>query len=382
MRVTKLHVENFKSFVDFDIDVSKFTCVIGLNGSGKSTVLQVIDFLSQQVRGRITEWLETRGWAATDLRSKLTTKKTIEFRVEFAIDDAGGTATWEATFNPQLLRCSSETVAMPNTRLEVAEGRYGIGHGEEPVSPAEIPFTYQGSILSQLRDDILGTELVAFKRFVQNIHSLDMLSPSALRQRTRESQGSLGFGGERLSAFLHELGRRGQDRITDRLRDVYRQLTQLRTSSLRSGWKHLDVIETFDGRRMTTSARHINDGLLRLCAVLAELQTSHQLVLFDEIENGINPELVKFVVTTLLEAKAQVLVTTHSPMILNYLPDEIAKEGVIYMCRTRQGHAKSVHFFAIPSMAEKLKVMGPGEVFADTNLVDLADEISAVAEPA
>jgi hypothetical protein len=61
---------------------------------------------------------------------------------------------------------------------------------------------------------------------------------------------------------------------------VYGQPTQLRTTSLRSGWKHLDVIETYGNRRMTTSARHINDGLLRLCAVLAELQTSHQLVLF------------------------------------------------------------------------------------------------------
>ena len=147
----------------------------------------------------------------------------------------------------------SEVIVMPNSRLEVAEGRYGIGRGGEPISPAEIPFTYQGSILSQLRDDVLGAELVVFKRFVQSIHSLDLLSPSLLRQRTRESQGSLGLGGECLSAFLHELGRGGQDQITRQLRDVYRQLTQLRTSSLRSGWKHLDVIETYDGRRMTTS---------------------------------------------------------------------------------------------------------------------------------
>jgi predicted ATPase len=50
MRITTIHVENFKSLVDFDLDMANCACLIGLNGSGKSTVLQVIDFLSQQAR--------------------------------------------------------------------------------------------------------------------------------------------------------------------------------------------------------------------------------------------------------------------------------------------------------------------------------------------
>jgi hypothetical protein len=72
-------------------------------------------------------------------------------------------------------------------------------------------------------------------------------------------------------------------------------------------------------------------------------------------------------------------VTTHSPMILNYLEDEVAREGVIYLYRTREGRTQAVRFFAIPSIAEKLAVMGPGEAFADTDLPALYDEIEAVA---
>ncbi len=387
MRIASIHVENFKSLVDLDLDLAKFTCLIGLNGSGKSTVLQFIDFLAQQVCGKIDEWLKNRDWAISDLRSKLTAKKNIEFRVVLKDENSSVPRRWRATFNPHLLRCTSESIVMGGSLLQVSDGKLLIKSGESPARDedaqwSEIPFKYQGSILSQFREELLTPELVEFKRFVESIHSLDMLSPQLLRQRTREAQGSLGLGGERLSAFLHELGRSGQDRITRRLREVYQQLAQLRTRSLRSGWKHLDVIESYEGSKMTTSARHVNDGLLRLCAMLAELHTSHQMVLFDEIENGINPELVQFVVTTLLEAEAQVLVTTHSPMVLNYLPDNAAWAGVIYLYRNRQGHAKSVRFFSIPSMGEKLRVMGPGEVFADTNLVELADEIAAATEPA
>lgn len=46
-RISRLEVNNFKSLVDFEMDLPKFSCLIGLNGAGKSTVLQFIDFLSQ-----------------------------------------------------------------------------------------------------------------------------------------------------------------------------------------------------------------------------------------------------------------------------------------------------------------------------------------------
>jgi hypothetical protein len=84
------------------------------------------------------------------------------------------------------------------------------------------------------------------------------------------------------------------------------------------------------------------------------------------------------VVNTLVSARQQVLVTTHSPMILNFLEDPIAKAGVAYLYKTHRGHTKSIPFFSIPSLARKLTVMGPGEAFADTNLTALADEIAEV----
>ena len=120
--------------------------------------------------------------------------------------------------------------------------------------------------------------------------------------------------------------------------------------------------------------------MLRLIAILAEIQDQrHHFLLFDEIENGINPELVEFVLDALVSAPQQVMVTTHSPVILNYLDDEVARAGVIYLYKTDEGHTRSIPFFSIPSLAEKLKFMGPGEAFVDTNLTALADEIAQVA---
>jgi ABC-type cobalamin/Fe3+-siderophores transport system ATPase subunit len=47
MQIVSLHVDNFKSLVDFELPLAKLTCLIGLNGAGKSTVIQALDFASR-----------------------------------------------------------------------------------------------------------------------------------------------------------------------------------------------------------------------------------------------------------------------------------------------------------------------------------------------
>jgi predicted ATPase len=83
MRIKRINVDNFKSLVDFYLPLTKFNCLVGLNGAGKSTVLQFFDFLSQQVKGDIDGWLEKRQWKPSDLNSKLTRKQNITFNIEF-----------------------------------------------------------------------------------------------------------------------------------------------------------------------------------------------------------------------------------------------------------------------------------------------------------
>jgi ABC-type multidrug transport system ATPase subunit len=173
-----------------------------------------------------------------------------------------------------------------------------------------------------------------------------------------------------------------RQKLVGLLRKVYPRLQGISVKSLRSGWKQIEINEKYKGHEsgltpsMVTEARHINDGMLRVIAILAELESENRFLLFDEIENGINPELVEFVVTLLVDAKQQILVTTHSPMILNYLEDDVAREGVIYLYKTKQGYTESIPFFSIPSLSKKLQVMGPGEAFVDTNLTELAKEIA------
>lgn len=379
MRLTQVYFDNFKSLLDFKLPLAKLSCLIGLNGTGKSTVLQALDFAGRLFRGNISGWLAGRNWDAADLNSRLINRRNIDLRIQG--EHAGRQVEWHGSFNRGSLRCTKESLLVDEQpRLRVADGAITTPHGET-LADGKIAFDYQGSVLSRLKRAALPDEnLWSFVDCMRGITSLELLSPQALRRRTDKSFGAIGLGGERLSAFLHDLPPDKEAVLTTKLVQLYPQLRRFHTRSLRRGWKELLIAEQFGEKRVYTEATHINDGMLRLMAILAETLTDATLLMFDEIENGINPELVESLLDTLIDAPQQVLVTTHSPMILNFLDDATARAGVQYLWRDADTGATRTHpFFAIPSLHEKLRVMGPGEAFVDTDLTRLAEEITTLA---
>lgn len=371
--IKSVWVDNFKSLVDFELELAKFNCVVGLNGSGKSTVLQALDFVSQLMVGDIDDWLKLRHWKSADLNSKLTKKSNIDFKITLEICEQE--VIWSGSFNRTSLSCTRESITENGEKiLSVEDGSYTVRSGGK-LNRWDIVFEYQGSLLSQLKDDQQGNTLRRVKDTILHIRSLDLISPELLRTQTRSSEGKLGLGGEKLSAFIHESGVPAKEKLMKELKNIYPHLNEIRTKSLQSGSKQLEVSEHFGDKKIRSTARHLNDGMLRLMVILLQLEIGNAFLLFDEIENGINPELIEYLIDHLVESEDQVMVTTHSPMVLNFMDDNIAKRGVIYLYKSEVGYTRAIHLFDIPSMAKKLELMGPGEAFIDTDLTQLYREI-------
>jgi predicted ATP-dependent endonuclease of OLD family len=376
--IKSIGVKGFKSLADFNFDLSKFNCLIGMNGAGKSTVLQVMDFIVQLMEGNVDEWLARREWTTFELNNKFQPNDYfIGLSIEYQTNN-DDEIFWYGVFNRRRLLCSTEGILVNNIeQLKVNRKLYRIGekpHGS--ITP--IAFNYQGSILSQLRDSEIPAPILEFRNHIRRIKSLELLAPSLLRKRARTTDKDIGTGGEKLSAFLH--GIKGESRIAliALLKEFYPNLIDYKVSSQKSGWKKLTIIEQFGERKLETEARHINDGLLRILAILAQSSSDHSLILLDEIENGINPEIVEKLVDTLVNSKQQILVTTHSPMILNYLEDEVARDSVQFIYKNDKGETKARPFFSIPRIGEKLDYMGAGEAFVDTDLIALTQECVAL----
>ena len=373
-----LEIDNFKSLVDFKIPLVKFTCLVGMNGAGKTTLLQAIAFLAQVMTGEIKEWLKIREWNPADVLCHLPGnphKRVIQFKVELLLDEQ--VITWTGRYNADKLRCTSESISINGKNvLVVKANRFLLKRG----SLESIQFTYQGSILSAITVSILektDRSLIALKQFFQELKSSELLAPHLMRQRARLAE-DIGVGGEKLSAFLHKLSTDDRNKINAKLGDAFSPTLQsVQTRSLRFGWKELAINEKFGGSTpvtMKTEARHINDGLLRQLAIIAQTLTKHHFLLFDEIENGMNQEIVGRLIDILRQTSQQVMVTTHSPLILNFLPDEEARQGVILLFKTPEGFTKAEKYFDLAITQEKLGVLGPGEVYSDTPLAEVVEE--------
>lgn len=392
------YIDNFKSLVDFRLppkphQLGSFTCLVGLNGAGKSTVLQAFDFVGHLANGQVVTWLKQREWKTSDLTSRfLKLKKLIQFELEIEVPGEGR-IVWSGSFNTTEMRCTAETVTVEGGEqaLHIKDGQLLVS-GTDSKPSIQYPIRsmkYEGSTLSFIDVRDVHPALGVLKHVAANLRSLDLLSPQSMRRRAKEG-ADIGYGGERLSAFIHGLTTKDKVALTDALKKFYPKVAELSTTALRAGWKDLRVVEQYDSAplsRLESDARQVNDGLLRVLAVLSQVSVSdgaghkghtdglgQSCVLFDEIENGINPEIMQKLVELLLGAERQVIVTTHSPLVLNYLPDEVAKEAVLLVYRNSAGHTKVVRLFDLPSTKKKLALLGPGEVFVDTNLEALPAE--------
>ncbi len=361
-------IQNFKSLLDFSLDdMGQFVCLVGLNGSGKTTVLQALDFVAHLASGGLNDWFRERSWGRGDTKSKFSGKRNAQFDLTVQLD--AGEVRWTATYSPTVSRCVREEFFVNGDSLvEVGAGQLATHDGETNLDF----FEYSGSVLSLFRE-FKEEGLNQLKDFFIQLKSLELLSPHRMRSRSRVSD-DVGLGGEKLAGYLHRLNYDKKIQMEIALRDFYPQLLSVDTKSQRGGWAQLNLEENY-GKILNTESRHINDGLLRILTLVAQVQTEHQFLLFDEIENGINPELAGTLVHYLLEAKQQIMVTTHNPVILNFLPDERAKESVYFLYRTPKGDTKATRFFDLPVTAQKLDVLGPGEVFLDTSLTELSEEL-------
>lgn len=368
--IKSVRVVNFKSLAAVEIPLGHFNCLVGMNGAGKSTVLQALDFLSQLMRGDVQGWLDQRGWSAADLKCKLRKESNLTFNVRFSTSE-GASLTWIGVLNRSDLRCSQEMAFLgTKTLLRLSGQSYSWG-GKESQN---IAFEYQGSILSALKDSELPTPLLEFRDALRRVRSLELLSPEKLRKSARVSEHDIGAGGEKLSAYLDNIKGEQKIKLVELLQKFYPSLVDFKITSQRSGWKKLSVFEQFGSQKLETEALHLNDGLLRILAVLTQADADRSLLLLDELENGINQEIVETLVDTLLQSPQQLLVTTHSPLLLNYLPDDVARKAVQFLYKTPQGETRRTDFFSIPRIADKLSAMGPGDAFVDTDLRLLAQE--------
>ena len=372
--ITRIKVENFKALENFEIkDLSLFTCLIGLNGAGKTTLFQFFDFVRALLLGRVQEWFDRYKWSSTDIITLGKNRRSIEFEID--IKDAERTVTWIARFNIQEMRCVYEKmIAIGNqktTQLFLYEdNKLKIFENDYPLPPN---FKQEGSICSFMDPLPGGLDELLYTKF------FGVLDPSAISQATQTNKKTTSVevenNGKGLTGFISKLKPEFQKDLFERLKVFYNSARDCKIKNRTYGWKNLLIAEI---EKAYFDASHLSYGTLRLLLMLSQLYSNNACVLFDEIENGINQELIEKLLVQLQNFNGkQVMVTTHSALVLNYLEDEVAKSSVVLLYKDTKGFTKAVKFFEIQEIAKQMDFMAPGQIMSQTNLIELSEKLKA-----
>lgn len=376
---TKLEVDNFKSLADFSIEMKPMTVIVGNNATGKSSVLQAIDFLCSCVKEDFNIVIERRNWTVENIKSKMASSGSkIHFLSEIQLPDQSGNVRnyrWDMYINAytgknQLELYAEEIIDMDRNEkiIDYVVGKRGIAKTENGIFELPTSIRLNSSVMKILGSGAgVSEEIADIKRFLLHSISYEMLSPSEMRLSSRGSANQIGMSGKNLPSFIKNMKERQKIEFMNKVQYILDgRITDVKAQTKgKPGWTQINVHENFENKKLEVTSKELSDGILRVLAFIAisEIEPVDAVILLDEIENGINSDYAERLLNVLgkiyLEKRHQLILTTHSTVFLDY----VDKESIVYLYRDgKTGVTVATQLFDNEIMNEKLQYMYPGEI--------------------
>ncbi|MBR5128016.1 MAG: AAA family ATPase [Roseburia sp.] len=387
----RIEVDNFKSLVKFSVDLGPTCAIVGNNATGKSTILQAIDFICSSIKEDFNVMLERRGWNVTNVKSKLSTSNKMYFRSLIGLEKDGLVVNydWELTLlayagKNEILLHSEKIVCEDEILLSYSSERGGYLKSGESTQRISLPeeMMAHSSVLkmfsSSMRTDKRIRDLILFLLYSS---SFEMLSPNEMRLSSRGIASSIGMSGKNLPSFIKKMNEEQKNNFMKKVSYVLDgRISDVETKTQgKPGWTQIDSIENYEKKVIRVSSKEMSDGMLRLLAFIAisELQRPQATMLLDEVENGINAnyaeKLIRILSDMYTEKRHQLIMTTHSTVFLDY----IQPENIIYLYRDGEGATRALKLFGTEEMKKQLEYMYPGEVVLNMSQSEILEKLLA-----
>lgn len=354
--LSEVKLEHFKAaFEPEPIRLQRFNVLIGRNGSGKSTLLEALQWIDTTLRRDAREACD-RYFGVRDL---------INLRAGLSSPSFSLTLTWSM---PEPLRYRIQVEESKGTPIITREDLFTLGSGGEPATyfiathrsgERQVPFPV-GIILREPERLALGVfgsgqfggrleEFWARAVFLR-------LSPNRLAYgslATRKSfEPLLDEEGQTLPALLNELSSDQRLDLVRAIQGVLPGIEDVRVSNAeRDARVHYELLERMPHQgTFPIPSWMLSEGTRRITAILALLmrEPAPSLLCIEEIENGLDPWTVREILRHLQSAAdrgTQVILTTHSPWVL----DDVPIDSILQVRRV-DGETRYEHFASRPEI--------------------------------
>ena len=346
----RIAVRNFRCLRDVEVELGKLNVLIGPNMSGKSSFIQALRLLRDLTEPGIVNPF-AKFWGYNNVVWGHDESLSLYFRLEFSdgtqyeveFTGTGGRVSvlrefvrgrakvfWRRREAEAVVEREGFLVKVlaPDTLEVIKEeklpGRQSLPLINKGVLAFPILLRYLRP-LSEAHKDLTRAArriLRHISDFLSRILALQIIPLKAKMPVKPERIEALDYNGGNLHALLYTLF--GPSAVSDRMLDVL-QVIFSDIEAIRLKWTedrrvHLEVEER--GVRHPSDA--LSDGFYKVLAILAALELRPSMLVIDEIENSLHMEALQVIIDVLRRSDAQVILTTHSPAVLDLVePEEV-----------------------------------------------------------
>ena len=328
MRLLRVDVAFYRSLRDVSIEFDGIDLFIGTNASGKSAILDTLRFLQEGAQARDFRVPVFSRGGIVHLAWKGQEAQQIELVV--SLQDGDKTYEWSVKlvrdgYEFQVEEQVSELTPQrpPSQLLESNSGEGWWWSGEEGKQVALKQASTACALAAAAADASFPARHVA--EFVSRWGFFDP-HPFLLR-RDWTGLDSVRFDpyGRNLGETLYALGSSSLE-VLDRIVDATRSVVGLPLRiEPRESEGRFYFVQDEPGLRYPVHQMGVSSGTLRMLALMTALlgEPEANLIGIEEPENYVHPAALAAFVEHLLEARdrVQFLVTTHSPLLLDFLDD-------------------------------------------------------------
>lgn len=349
-RFQELSIHGFRRLYDVQLPLRPLSVMIGANGTGKTSVLDVFSLLAKSAQGKLSESISE----LSGLSNVLTYDRAEELHFDISMKGTSlplsgkillGTGPEVLKYSLQL-RPQAVSYAINEERLEQIDPGSRVpffhidSHGPDikyyeidqnkvvrpnwtynplETSLAQVPKMFQ-------QPEVFRNRLASSTFY--HVLNVDPRSPVRLPQPMQPAMLP-GRNGEELVSCLYNLRESQRDRfdaIEDALRVAFPRFDRLDFPPVAAGTLALAWRET--GFSKPLYMHQLSEGTLRFLWLATLLQSPGltALTLLDEPEVSLHPELLSLLADMLREAssRTQLIVATHSDRLIRFLqPKEI-----------------------------------------------------------
>jgi len=339
--ITNLKIKNFKSIKQADVRCKGVNIIIGANNSGKSNLLESLEYYSRSLVVPLDELFGPGPFSYSNIFHKGSdiNKKGIEISVEFhSKTNTTHSFRIDSLYTPK---------KYPKFQLKVKnESIDGIESHFERNNQDSLLFREKG-VKKELPPD-----LVEMYSTCKGIRKFQFVPKLIKKEREIDPlESNIPFfkhNGENLVNVLfamRDLEPETYRSIMESFKEIYPDVTGLSFTHLGDYRYALEFSRKISNKNWSFLSPQISDGFVITLAILTliHLQRTNKIILIEELENGLNPytlgKIIKKILFTSETKGTQFFITSHSPVILdhfNQFPE------YILICEQEDGQSKYV----------------------------------------